>query len=154
VIDEVSKFVAEEQHRRHHQLRHGADAQDIAEAKLMALGAGAKLAGKSWDDAVSPLRATWIAVVLLAPRHTRAQANATGSMPANPGRPRSADAAGWCRTRRRSRPSELQRCRQIIREWTLRDSRMSVDENGRPRVVIPSPACGEGQGGTPQRRCS
>jgi hypothetical protein len=26
----------------------------------------------------------------------------------------------------------LQRCRQIIREWTLRDSRMSVDENGRP----------------------
>jgi hypothetical protein len=28
--------------------------------------------------------------------------------------------------------AELQRCRQIIREWTLRDSRMSVDENGRP----------------------
>jgi hypothetical protein len=27
---------------------------------------------------------------------------------------------------------ELQKCRQIIREWTLRDSRMSVDENGRP----------------------
>lgn len=27
---------------------------------------------------------------------------------------------------------ELQRCRQIIREWTLRDSRMSVDEHGRP----------------------
>ena len=26
----------------------------------------------------------------------------------------------------------LQKCRQIIREWTLRDSRMSVDENGRP----------------------
>lgn len=27
---------------------------------------------------------------------------------------------------------ELSRCRQIIREWTLRDSRMSVDEQGRP----------------------
>lgn len=26
---------------------------------------------------------------------------------------------------------ELQRCRQIIKEWTLRDSRMSVDEQGR-----------------------
>jgi hypothetical protein len=28
--------------------------------------------------------------------------------------------------------AELARCRQIIREWTLRDSRMSVDEDGRP----------------------
>jgi hypothetical protein len=28
--------------------------------------------------------------------------------------------------------AELQRCRQIIREWTLRDSRRSVDEQGRP----------------------
>jgi hypothetical protein len=27
---------------------------------------------------------------------------------------------------------ELTRCRQIIKEWTLRDSRMSVDEHGRP----------------------
>jgi hypothetical protein len=27
---------------------------------------------------------------------------------------------------------ELARCRQIIKEWTLRDSRMSVDEHGRP----------------------
>ena len=27
---------------------------------------------------------------------------------------------------------ELARCRQIVKEWTLRDSRMSVDENGRP----------------------
>jgi len=26
----------------------------------------------------------------------------------------------------------LVRCRQIIKEWTLRDSRRSVDENGRP----------------------
>jgi hypothetical protein len=28
--------------------------------------------------------------------------------------------------------AQLQRCRQIIRDWTLRDSRMSVDEQGRP----------------------
>jgi len=28
--------------------------------------------------------------------------------------------------------TELQKCRQMIKEWTLRDSRMSVDENGRP----------------------
>ena len=28
--------------------------------------------------------------------------------------------------------TELQKCRQIIREWTLRDSRMSIDENGQP----------------------
>jgi hypothetical protein len=27
---------------------------------------------------------------------------------------------------------ELQRCGRIIKEWTLRDSRMSVDEQGRP----------------------
>jgi hypothetical protein len=28
--------------------------------------------------------------------------------------------------------AELARCQQIIREWTLRDARMSVDEQGRP----------------------
>jgi uncharacterized protein YbjT (DUF2867 family) len=28
--------------------------------------------------------------------------------------------------------ARLRQCRQIIREWTLRDSRMSVDEQGRP----------------------
>jgi hypothetical protein len=27
---------------------------------------------------------------------------------------------------------ELAKCRQIIKEWTLRDSRRSVDEDGRP----------------------
>jgi hypothetical protein len=33
-----------------------------------------------------------------------------------------------------SQPDEaaLQRCRQIIKDWTLRESRMSVDEQGRP----------------------
>ncbi len=28
--------------------------------------------------------------------------------------------------------AELQRCRQMIHEWTLRDPRMSVDEHGKP----------------------
>ncbi|QPF94243.1 hypothetical protein [Bradyrhizobium commune] len=28
--------------------------------------------------------------------------------------------------------AELSRCRQIIREWALRDARMTVDEQGRP----------------------
>ena len=28
--------------------------------------------------------------------------------------------------------AELTRCRQIVREWMLRDARMSVDERGRP----------------------
>ena len=27
---------------------------------------------------------------------------------------------------------ELTRCRQIVREWMLRDARMSVDERGKP----------------------
>ena len=28
--------------------------------------------------------------------------------------------------------AEIERCRQVIRDWTLRESRMSVDEEGRP----------------------
>ena len=32
---------------------------------------------------------------------------------------------------RRDEPA-LQRCRQIVIDWTLRESRMSVDEEGRP----------------------
>jgi hypothetical protein len=28
--------------------------------------------------------------------------------------------------------AELARCRQVIREWALRDARMIVDEQGRP----------------------
>jgi len=28
--------------------------------------------------------------------------------------------------------AEIVRCRQVIRDWTLRESRMSVDEEGRP----------------------
>jgi len=32
----------------------------------------------------------------------------------------------------RASEAELARCRQIIREWALRDARMTVDEQGRP----------------------
>jgi hypothetical protein len=28
--------------------------------------------------------------------------------------------------------AEIARCQQVIRDWTLRESRMSVDEEGRP----------------------
>jgi len=28
--------------------------------------------------------------------------------------------------------AEILRCQQVIRDWTLRESRMSVDEEGRP----------------------
>jgi hypothetical protein len=28
--------------------------------------------------------------------------------------------------------AEIVRCQQVIRDWTLRESRMSVDEEGRP----------------------
>lgn len=31
-----------------------------------------------------------------------------------------------------AREGELTRCRQIIREWALRDARTTVDEQGRP----------------------
>jgi hypothetical protein len=40
---------------------------------------------------------------------------------------------GWAATAG-TQPDDaaLARCRQIIRDWTLRESRMSVDEQGRP----------------------
>jgi hypothetical protein len=28
--------------------------------------------------------------------------------------------------------ADIARCRQVVRDWTLRDSRMLVDEHGRP----------------------
>ncbi|WP_439398903.1 hypothetical protein ACRQ5Q_16330 [Bradyrhizobium sp. PMVTL-01] len=31
-----------------------------------------------------------------------------------------------------AREAELTRCRQLIREWALRDARMAVDEEGKP----------------------
>ncbi len=40
--------------------------------------------------------------------------------------------AGTTTTGARPDEAALQRCRQIVIDWTLRESRMSVDENGRP----------------------
>ncbi len=82
---------------------------------------------------VSPLRATWIAVVLLATAaHARAgerdRLNACKTLVDHAAQTQQAGAAPGAAADQ----AELQRCRQIIREWTLRDSRMSVDENGRP----------------------
>ena len=48
------------------------------------------------------------------------------------------DLLNACKTLVAAQPSSAQdtpdvvRCRQIIKEWTLRDSRRSVDENGEP----------------------
>ena len=68
-----------------------------------------------------PIAAALIASVALpAEAGERDQLNACKAKLAAQAKPGAADDAG------------LQRCRQIIKEWTLRDSRMSVDENGRP----------------------
>jgi hypothetical protein len=32
----------------------------------------------------------------------------------------------------RPREADIARCRQVVRDWTLRDSRMLVDEDGKP----------------------
>ena len=45
---------------------------------------------------------------------------------------RAAQSAQSGTTSARPDDAALARCRQIIRDWTLRESRMSVDENGRP----------------------
>jgi hypothetical protein len=68
--------------------------------------------------------AVFAAVALPASADERAQFNACKALVDGAAQPQPADA--------KPDEAELQRCRQIIREWTLRDSRMSVDENGRP----------------------
>lgn len=64
----------------------------------------------------------------------------TVALPAHAGeRDRLNDCQAMVERAARAQPSdtapgeaELQRCRQMIKEWALRDSRMSVDEQGRP----------------------
>jgi hypothetical protein len=69
----------------------------------------------------------WLAVPLLAHAGERDQLNACQALvdraPQSP-TPGAASAG--------QDDPEIQRCRQIIKEWTLRDSRRSVDEHGRP----------------------
>jgi hypothetical protein len=91
-----------------------------------------------WDEvsvshAVTALRAAPIAAMLIA--------NTASASPGERDRLNACQALVEHATQERSssRPPEaapadpeLTRCRQIIKEWTLRDSRMSVDEHGRP----------------------
>ena len=78
---------------------------------------------------VSPKLAVRIVVALLAAialparADDRAQLNACQAM---------VDRAAQATPNANQDDAELQRCRQIVREWTLRDSRMSVDEHGKP----------------------
>jgi hypothetical protein len=79
---------------------------------------------------VPPLRAVPIVIALLAATapparaDERAQLNACKALVDRAAQSQPAGA--------KPDDAELQRCRQIIREWTLRDARMSVDEDGRP----------------------
>ncbi len=79
---------------------------------------------------VPPLRAVPIVIALLAATapparaDERAQLNACKALVDRAAQSEPASA--------KPDEAEIQRCRQIIREWTLRDARMSVDENGRP----------------------
>jgi hypothetical protein len=79
---------------------------------------------------VSSLRAGLVAISLAAAvasparADERAELNACKALVDRAAQSQSADA--------KPDNAALQRCRQIIREWTLRDARMSVDENGKP----------------------
>jgi hypothetical protein len=69
----------------------------------------------------------WLGAMLPAQAGERDQLNACQALldrTAQPAKPGSTNA--------READPEIQRCRQIIKEWTLRDSRRSVDENGQP----------------------
>jgi hypothetical protein len=73
------------------------------------------------------LVAAWLAAVLPAHAGERDQLNACQALVdrASPSPKPGAASSG-------QDDPELQRCRQIIKEWTLRDSRRSVDEHGQP----------------------
>jgi hypothetical protein len=89
---------------------------------------------------VASLRAGLIAISLaaaIAPPASadeRAQLNACKALVdrAAQSQPTNAEPTNAKPTNAKPDEAELQRCRQIIREWTLRDARMSVDENGKP----------------------
>ncbi len=80
---------------------------------------------------VSPTRAARIVVVLLAasalPAHAedRSELQACQAMVDRAAQDAKAASAS-------PENAALQRCRQIVREWMLRDARRSVDEQGRP----------------------
>ena len=128
VIDDVSKFVPKSNIIADHQLRHGADAPryrgseaDGARRRREACEAAARM----MLSRVVLIVLAALAALLPARAGERDQLNACRALVERAAQPeRSAPAA--------QTDAELQRCRQIIKEWTLRDSRMSVDEQGRP----------------------
>jgi hypothetical protein len=81
----------------------------------------------AWSRVTVPVAVALLAAILVPARaDERAKLNACQALVDRAAQSQNAGVA--------TRPddSELLRCRQIIREWTLRDSRMSVDEQGRP----------------------
>jgi len=72
-----------------------------------------------------PIALVWLASAAQARSGERDQLNACKEMVARADRTTAANAQA-------APNAELQKCRQIIKEWTLRDSRMSIDENGQP----------------------
>ena len=73
------------------------------------------------------LMASFAAIASPAHAEDRSQLNACQALVA-----RTAQSANAVAASTKPGDAELQRCRQIIREWTSRDQRMSVDEQGGP----------------------
>jgi hypothetical protein len=71
--------------------------------------------------------AGWLAAMLSVHAGERDQLNACQALV-----DRAAQSAKPAQANARDDDPEIQRCRQIIKEWTLRDSRRSVDEHGQP----------------------
>ena len=71
----------------------------------------------------APIALMLLTTAALARPGERDQLNACKAMVDRAAQPQSAPAPD---------DTQLQKCRQIIKEWTLRDSRMNVDENGQP----------------------
>ena len=84
---------------------------------------------------VSPTPAAVIIIALLATTALPARADGRAelvSCQAMIDRAVQAAQAGPSATASPQDEAALQRCRQIVRDWTLRESRMTVDEQGRP----------------------
>jgi hypothetical protein len=82
---------------------------------------------------VGPARTSLVAIALLAATTLPAQADGRAELVACQAMvERAAQATPAATAAAAQDEAELQRCRQIIRDWTLRESRMSVDEQGRP----------------------
>jgi hypothetical protein len=81
----------------------------------------------------SPTRVTAIVVALLTATASAARADGRAELTTCQAMiDRAAQAANAGPAGARQDDAALQRCRQIVRDWTLRESRMSVDEQGRP----------------------